>query len=487
MSASLRIGRRVGILIAVLAGNLFGIAATHAQNVAPVISGSPPASVVTGHLYDFRPTATDGNGDTLVFGVSRLPRWLNFDKQTGRLYGTPASSDVGTTRRISVAVSDGKASVSLPRFTISVVANSAPSISGTPSAAAKETEFYAFLPKASDPEGDPLLFSITGKPSWATFTPSSGLLSGIPPAGSAGTYSNIAIWVSDGQSVHGLPAFNITVSVATNRPPTISGTPATSTQTGQLYSFKPTAADPDGQTLRFSILGLPTWATFNTTTGVLSGTPASTQAGTYSNLIISVNDGSLSASLAPFTIAVAKANTAPSISGVPSGAATTGKAYSFTPSAADPDGQTLKFAITNKPAWAVFDTASGRLYGTPTSANLGTFSSIVISVTDGLATSALSGFSIVVANPAPAGTATLSWLPPTQNVDGTPLTNLAGYRVVYGQSSANLTSSLDIPNPAITTAMIESLASGTWYFAIKAYTTDSIESSLSSLAQKMVN
>jgi len=331
------------------------------------------------------------------------------------------------------------------------------------------------------------LFSITGKPSWATFTPSSGLLSGIPPAGSAGTYSNIAIWVSDGQSVHGLPAFNITVSVATNRPPTISGTPATSTQTGQLYSFKPTAADPDGQTLRFSILGLPTWATFNTTTGVLSGTPASTQAGTYSNLIISVNDGSLSASLAPFTIAVAKANTAPSISGVPSGAATTGKAYSFTPSAADPDGQTLKFAITNKPAWAVFDTASGRLYGTPTSANLGTFSSIVISVTDGLATSALSGFSIVVANPAPAGTATLSWLPPTQNVDGTPLTNLAGYRVVYGQSSTNLTSSLDIPNPAITTAMIESLASGTWYFAIKAYTTDSIESSLSSLAQKMVN
>jgi hypothetical protein len=99
----------------------------------------------------------------------------------------------------------------------------------------------------------------------------------------------------------------------------------------------------------------------------------------------------------------------------------------------------------------------------------------------------LSGFSIVVADPAPAGTATLSWVPPTQNVDGTPLTNLAGYRVVYGQSSADLTSSLNIPNPGITTAMIESLASGTWYFAIKAYTTDSIESSLSSLAQKTVN
>jgi len=72
-------------------------------------------------------------------------------------------------------------------------------------------------------------------------------------------------------------------------------------------------------------------------------------------------------------------------------------------------------------------------------------------------------------------------------VDGTPLTNLAGYRVVYGQSSSDLSNSLEIPGPRITSAVIEALTPGTWYFAVKAYTTAGIESDLSNVVFKIIN
>ena len=73
------------------------------------------------------------------------------------------------------------------------------------------------------------------------------------------------------------------------------------------YSFTPTASDDDaGTTLTYSITNRPSWATLNTTTGELSGTPSNADVGTSSGIVITVSDGSLNASLASFTITVAR-------------------------------------------------------------------------------------------------------------------------------------------------------------------------------------
>jgi hypothetical protein len=256
---------------------------------------------------------------------------------------------------------------------------------------------------------------------------------------------------------------------------------------GQAYSFRPTASDPDGQTLTFSVSGKPAWASFDAGTGALSGTPSSTQAGTYSNIVVSVSDGQASASLAPFSINVAATNRPPTIGGTPATSVTSGQAYSFRPTASDPDGQTLTFSVSGKPAWASFNTATGALSGTPTSAQAGTYSNIVVSVSDGQASASLAPFSVQVTAAPVIGSATLSWAAPTENVDGTPLENLAGYRVRYGQSSSNLSSTVQIPSPSVTSAVIENLAAGTWYFAVKAYTASSVESDLSNVASKTIN
>ncbi len=91
---------------------------------------------------------------------------------------------------------------------------------------------------------------------------------------------------------------------AANRAPTISGTPAPSVTAGQAYAFQPSASDPDGQALTFSITNMPSWAAFNAATGRLSGTPAAGNAGTYANIVISVSDRAASAALPAFTITV---------------------------------------------------------------------------------------------------------------------------------------------------------------------------------------
>jgi hypothetical protein len=188
-----------------------------------------------------------------------------------------------------------------------------------------------------------------------------------------------------------------------NTPPVISGAPQTQIAEGEAYSFRPTASDADNDNLTFSIINRPSWASFNTSTGQLSGTPSFNNAGTTSNIRISVTDGTASASLSAFSITVSNTNRAPTISGTPAGSLQEGSAYSFTPTANDPDGDALTFSVSNLPSWASFNTSTGRLSGTPGSNASGLYSNIIISVSDGQARASLAAFGINVADVAPQG------------------------------------------------------------------------------------
>jgi hypothetical protein len=180
-------------------------------------------------------------------------------------------------------------------------------------------------------------------------------------------------------------------------------------------------------------------------------------------------------------------NAAPTIQGQPSGSVQAGQAYSFTPSANDPDGDNLTFSVTNLPDWASFNAATGRVSGTPASSDIATYSNIRISVSDGQSSASLSAFSIsVLAVGTGTGTATLSWTPPTENSDGSTLTDLAGYEVHYGQSQNNLNQSVRLTNPSLSTFVVENLGSGTWYFALVAVNSRGTSSVFSTLASKTI-
>ena len=83
-----------------------------------------------------------------------------------------------------------------------------------------------------------------------------------------------------------------------------------------------------------------------------------------------------------------------------------------------------------------------------------------------------------------AGSATLSWQAPTENVDGSPIEGLAGYRIHFGPSATELNQLIEVSGAGSTTYAINGLTSGTYYFAVSAYNAFGIEGALSNIASK---
>ena len=197
----------------------------------------------------------------------------------------------------------------------------------------------------------------------------------------------------------------------------------------------PTASDPDtGDTLTFSVSGEPSWANFDTDTGQLSGTP--TAAAVHTGIVISVSDGALSASLPAFSITVNDVivNSPPVISGTPLAEINVDQNYSFTPTVSDPDNDTLTFTESGLPTWANFNDTTGEISGTPEAGDVGTYTDISITVSDGQAEDTLGPFTITV-QAISLGSVTLNWTAPTQNEDGTDLIDLDGYIILLGDGA----------------------------------------------------
>jgi hypothetical protein len=274
----------------------------------------------------------------------------------------------------------------------------------------------------------------------------------------------------------------------TNSAPTISGTPATSVVAGSAYTFTPSAADADGDMLTFTLSNVPAWVGFDTGTGTLTGTPADSDVGSYTNIVISVTDGVLTSNLPAFAITVTTTpltNSAPQISGSPPSTVLVDANYTFTPNASDTDGDSLTFTGTGLPSWATLDPSNGQLSGTPRSGDVGVYSDIRISVSDGQASDSLPAFAITV-DAIALGSATLSWTAPTQNTDGSGLSDLAGFNIYWGTVVGSYPNKITINNSSISTYVVENLVPGTYRFVATSFAETGMESDYSGVAVKSV-
>jgi hypothetical protein len=188
----------------------------------------------------------------------------------------------------------------------------------------------------------------------------------------------------------------------------------------------------------------------------------------------------------------------PTLSGSPPTTAVVGIPYGFQPSSDDPAGRTLSFSIKNKPPWAAFNTSTGYLFGTPIAGDGGTNANILISASDGAASTNLPAFSIHVtqavlavprsatAAPSTASGLTVTWVQPTLNTDGSVITNLTGYRIHYGTTPTELTNTVDVDGTNILSYVLTDLAPGIWYYAVTAVNSESTESDLSSIGSSTI-
>ncbi|MDR2215313.1 MAG: hypothetical protein LBE59_05665, partial [Nevskiaceae bacterium] len=244
------------------------------------------------------------------------------------------------------------------------------------------------------------------------------------------------------------------------------------------------ARDADGDTLSYSISNKPSWAVFSIATGQLSGQPTSSQVGkTDRNIVISVSDGQARVSLPAFAITVSAAPivTAPIVVANPTPNPTTPN-----PAPSPPQNTSSGSSNTSSGNTSSGNTSSGNTSSGNTSSG-NTSSGNTSSGNTSPGTSQTPATNIPPPPPpTTSGTATVSWLPPTQNTDGTELVDLAGYRVYHGTNPNSLTDVRIISNPGITLFVFDNLASGRHYFAVSAVNAGGTESSLSETHSKSI-
>ena len=263
-------------------------------NLAPAITSSPPTTATAGQLYTHNLTA-DGY-PTPAFGISGNPAWLTLAGSW--LSGTPSASDIGTTGQITITASNGVNPDDTIQFTITV-SGVAPTFTSTAVVFATVGIAYGYTATAS---GIPTpTFSAGSLPSWLSFNTSTAELSGTPALADIGLSAQIDITATNSEGSD-IQSFQIQVN---GLAPQITSSAPTSAVEGQLYTYTVAATGNPLPTL--SAAGVPAWLTFNTLTGVLSGTPASADVGTSANITITGANGWTPDSTQNFTVTVSAA------------------------------------------------------------------------------------------------------------------------------------------------------------------------------------
>jgi uncharacterized protein YjdB len=163
----------------------------------------------------------------------------------------------------------------------------------------------------------------------------------------------------------------------------------------------------------------------------------------------------------------------------PSIAKGTTRQFTATGTYSDSTTQNLTTAVT----WSSSSTTVATISNATGSKGLAT--GVAAGTTTITATSgSVSGTTSLTVTAPTTGDATLAWNAPTTHVDGTPLTDLAGYKIYYGTASGSYTTVIDVGN--VTTSVVGNLTSGTYYFAVTAYDVYGSESGYSNEGSKVI-
>jgi hypothetical protein len=112
-----------------------------------------------------------------------------------------------------------------------------------------------------------------------------------------------ACGVSSGSVTAATPAA-VDVPAISNLPPSIVIAAIADARVGDAFDYLPAAQDPESDTLRFTSVNLPTWASLDPTSGHISGTPGPDDEGLYESISITVTDATHRVVTAPFSIIV---------------------------------------------------------------------------------------------------------------------------------------------------------------------------------------
>ena len=347
-------------------------------NDAPIINSVPDTLAVEDVLYSSSISASDIDGDSLIYSAPLLPLWLSFNDTTRVLSGTPGNDEVGT-HNVTLRVFDGTVDVDTSFILYVENVNDTPVFTFIPDTLALEDELYTSVISATDIDiDDTLIFSAPVLPAWLIFNDTTNVLSGIPENDDVGDH-DVTLRIFDG-TISVDTAFVIQVANV-NDAPAFTLLPDTLALEDALYTSAFTAEDPDGDTLAFSVPLLPSWLSFNDTTNTLSGTPLNEDVGDHP-ITLRINDGTVDAD-STFIIRVLNVNDDPAFTSVQDTTGQQGVLYTYTATAEDVDWDSLTFSAPVLPIWLSFDTATHTLSGIPGNDHVGD-NSVVLMINDGI-------------------------------------------------------------------------------------------------------
>lgn len=270
-------------------------------NRAPVLNAIGDKSANENNTLSFSVSASDADNDTIMYSAGSLPSGATLASQN--FTWTP-SYEQASTYQVTFVASDGQAQDS---ETITITVNNVnrePVLDTIGDKSANENSTLSFSVSASDADGDTITYSVESLPSGAAFVSHS--FTWIPSYEQAGTYQ-VTFVASDSQ-IQDSETITITVNNA-NRAPVLSTIGNQSVYTGDSLTFTVDATDPDGDTVTYSVGGLPSGATFANQT--FTWTPSDGQTGTYEVTFIA-SDG-IDQDYESITITVSADTSAPSV------------------------------------------------------------------------------------------------------------------------------------------------------------------------------
>ncbi len=336
------------------------ITATAPGELAITTATLPAAQVATPYSVTL---AASGGTKPYTWALSgSLPAGLSFSGATGTLSGTPTATTAGASLTFSVTDSGSPAQNVSTTLTLVVTAPKLAIATASLPAAQVGVPYSTTLTTSGGTK--PYTWTVTGSlPAGLSLNASTGTLSGTPTAITAGASLTFKVTDSGAPAQSATRTLTLVVSAATLSISSLSLPPG---QVGRSYTT--TLAAAGGTTpYSWSLSGaLPAGLSFNTASGVLSGTPSATTAGVA--LTFKVTDAGTPAQNASRTLTLVIAAATPVLTitttSLPPGHV--GTSYSATLAASGGTTPYTWSLVGTLPAGLAFNTTTGVLSGTPT-------------------------------------------------------------------------------------------------------------------------
>ncbi|MDH5528327.1 MAG: Ig-like domain-containing protein, partial [Nitrospirota bacterium] len=358
------------------------------QNRAPVFNPTAAQTGREGQSHSFTVSATDADGDPLNFR-STLSQCATASTgaQSARVTCTWSYYDAGT-QTVPLVVTDAYGGAANQNVAVTVAnVNGAPAINPVSYQSTKEGIAYTLALSATDPDGDAFTFSVKFIPGSCGLTNNLNGTATLDCNWGYDDSGNYKVTVSAKDTLGNSSSLDITLAVANvNRVPVLDPIGPHSGAEMALVEVPVLAADPDGERIAHYFAGLPRGMKFDGTRKVLYWTPGDRDAGTY-DITVTVTDYKGQAA-ETFRLTIANTNVAPTLSGLPATlTASELSTVTYSLAGTDRDGDPVQVTGSGLPAFCSLTgggTANATLSCTPGGGTVGTYSGIVLSVSDGL-------------------------------------------------------------------------------------------------------